>query len=153
PLERAAPTPPERNVTLVDEGQTVKIYPLVEDDTRAVAALQRAGRFIEQSVEIRGEVPFPGTYPILKGERLSSVLRRAGGFTRNAYPRGAVFTRVRAREEQERRLQELIRDQEVVLLSQGAAVAQAALSAEEVQAQKQSVEQQRLVLERLRAVP
>ena len=48
---------------------------------------------VDLNVEIQGEVLFPGIYPIQKGERLSSVLRRAGGFTQNAYLRGAVFTR------------------------------------------------------------
>src|SRR5690606_4410118 len=33
----------------------------------------------EESVTIRGEVVFPGTYPIRRGEKLSSLLARAGG--------------------------------------------------------------------------
>jgi len=44
-------------------------------------------------VTIAGEVRYPGVYPILRGERLSSVLARAGGLTDAAYPYGAVFTR------------------------------------------------------------
>lgn len=44
-------------------------------------------------VIVDGEVRYPGTYPILRGERLSSVLARAGGLTDAAYPFGAVFTR------------------------------------------------------------
>ena len=144
----------QRDVELTDDGRaSTKLYPLVADDPRAVAALQRVGKFIEHSVEIGGEVRFPGTYPILKGERLSSVLRRAGGFTKNAYLRGAVLTRIRAKEEQERRLQELIREQELSLLAQSVTGIQGALSADEVQAQRQSVEQQRLLLERLKAIP
>jgi hypothetical protein len=107
---------------------------------------------LDRSVEILGEVRFPGTYPIQKGERLSSVLRRAGGFAQNAYPRGSVFTRVRAKEEQEKRLQELIREQELTLLAQSATSTQAALSTDEVQAQRQSVEQHRLLLERLKVI-
>ena len=49
------------------------------------------------TVRISGEVRFPGTYGILRGERLSQLVRRAGGITSNAYPYGAVFTRVSAR--------------------------------------------------------
>ena len=51
-------------------------------------------------VTIQGEVRFPGTYQVLKGEKLSDVINRAGGFTRDAYPYGAVFTReaIKARE-------------------------------------------------------
>lgn len=107
---------------------------------------------LNRTVELSGEVRFPGPYPVQKGERLSSVLRRAGGFTPNAYPRGAVFTRTRVKEEQTRRLQELVREQEATLLAQGATGTQAALSGEEAQIQRQSLEQQRLLLERLRGV-
>jgi protein involved in polysaccharide export with SLBB domain len=47
----------------------------------------------EGSVEVAGEVNFPGTYHLLKGEKLSSVMQRAGGLTKEAYPIGAVFLR------------------------------------------------------------
>jgi polysaccharide export outer membrane protein len=44
-------------------------------------------------VSVFGEVQFPGGYEILRGEHLSSVLGRAGGFTGAAYPAGAIFLR------------------------------------------------------------
>ena len=47
----------------------------------------------EDSVVLGGEVRFPGTYRIQKGEALSDVLRRAGGLTEDAFPIGTVFTR------------------------------------------------------------
>ena len=143
---------PLREADLLDQSRSVKVYPLVESDERAAAALRRAGRFVEQVVEIRGEVRFPGFYPLIKGERLSSVLRRAGGFTPNSYLRGATFTRVRVREEQERRLQELIREEELSLLTQGASEVQVALSQEEVKGKQQAVEFRRDLLNRLKAV-
>ena len=45
------------------------------------------------SITIGGEVKFPGDYRIRKGETLSDVIERAGGFTDNASPEAAVFTR------------------------------------------------------------
>ncbi|MDB5988128.1 MAG: polysaccharide export protein [Nevskia sp.] len=45
------------------------------------------------TVRASGEFKFPGSYGILKGERLSELMRRAGGLTSSAYPFGAVFTR------------------------------------------------------------
>ena len=45
------------------------------------------------TVVLAGEVRFPGRYPIHQGETLHSVLVRAGGFTQDAFPEGAVFTR------------------------------------------------------------
>lgn len=45
------------------------------------------------TIELAGEVRFPGKYPIHRGETLSSVVRRAGGFTDLAFTEGAVFIR------------------------------------------------------------
>ncbi len=45
------------------------------------------------TVTVGGEVRYPGTYSVLRGERLSSVLKRAGGLTDVAYPYGTVFLR------------------------------------------------------------
>jgi protein involved in polysaccharide export with SLBB domain len=48
------------------------------------------------TVKVVGEFRFPGSFGILRGEKLSELVRRAGGLTRSAYPYGAVFTRVSA---------------------------------------------------------
>jgi protein involved in polysaccharide export with SLBB domain len=50
------------------------------------------------SVEITGEVLFPGKYTITDGESLSSVIRRAGGYTQNAFEFGGILTRESAKE-------------------------------------------------------
>lgn len=50
------------------------------------------------SITIKGEVKHPGTYGIRPGERLSSVLGRAGGYQPDAYPYGAVLQRIQVRE-------------------------------------------------------
>ena len=44
-------------------------------------------------VQIRGEVKFPGTYTVKRGELLSSLIKKAGGLTEFASTDGAVFTR------------------------------------------------------------
>ena len=44
-------------------------------------------------VSVLGEIRYPGNYEILRGERLSSVLTRAGGLTDASYPYGAIFLR------------------------------------------------------------
>ena len=54
-----------------------------------------------------GEVKFPGTYPIKRGERLSSLVARAGGLTPLAYPRGSVFTREELKQREREQLREL----------------------------------------------
>ncbi|MDP8984386.1 MAG: SLBB domain-containing protein [Pseudomonadota bacterium] len=45
------------------------------------------------NIILAGEVRFPGKYPIHRGETLSSVLQRAGGFTDVAFVDGAVYIR------------------------------------------------------------
>jgi protein involved in polysaccharide export with SLBB domain len=49
-------------------------------------------------ITVTGEVVHPGTYGIQEGERLSSIIQRAGGFRSDAYPYGAVFERDQIRE-------------------------------------------------------
>lgn len=45
------------------------------------------------TIELAGEVRFPGKYPIHQGETLSSVLHRAGGLTDLAFADGSIFIR------------------------------------------------------------
>lgn len=61
----------------------------------------------KETVELVGEVMFPGTYTILPGETLVDVLTRAGGLTPHAYATGAVFSRLELRELEQQRLTEL----------------------------------------------
>lgn len=44
-------------------------------------------------VSIEGEVRYPGSYNIMRGEHLSTLLARAGGLTDEAYTYGTVFLR------------------------------------------------------------
>ncbi len=55
------------------------------------------------TVELEGEVTFPGSYRIRRGETLSDVLDRAGGLTDAAFPEGAIFLRdsLQAREQEQ----------------------------------------------------
>ena len=60
------------------------------------------------SITLRGEVVHPGTYGIKPGERLSSVIQRAGGFAGDAYPYGSVMQRTQVRELEDKQQDELI---------------------------------------------
>ncbi|MBZ5570409.1 MAG: SLBB domain-containing protein [Acidobacteriia bacterium] len=61
------------------------------------------------TITVKGEVMHPGTYGIQEGERLSSILQRAGGFRADAYPYGTVFQRAQVRDMEEQNRDELIR--------------------------------------------
>lgn len=58
----------------------------------------------QEEVEIRGEVKFPGRYPIHRGETLRSVMARAGGLTDLAFIDGAIFTREELKERERKQL-------------------------------------------------
>lgn len=55
----------------------------------------------QEQVTLAGEVRFPGTYPIKRGETLKSVIERSGGLTDLAFARGSVFTRAQLRQREQ----------------------------------------------------
>ncbi|MEP0701452.1 MAG: SLBB domain-containing protein, partial [Lentilitoribacter sp.] len=59
-----------------------------------------------KTIELNGEVRYPGQYTIRDGETLRDVIKRAGGLTDNAFPEGAVFTREKLRQLETQRLRE-----------------------------------------------
>ncbi len=75
-------------------------------------------RDVGAMITVNGEVQHPGTYGIQDGERLSSILERAGGLRTDAYPYGAIFERVQVREVEQHNRAELVRNVE----DQGAAL-------------------------------
>ena len=56
----------------------------------------------QQNVSVEGEVQFRGTYALgTKGQRLSDVIRQAGGLTNRAYPEGTKLMRYMTSEERD----------------------------------------------------
>jgi len=107
---------------------------------------------IGSSITIDGEVAHPGTYGILEGERLSSVLKRAGGFRTTAYPQGAVLERKQVRDLEEKSRAELIRQIETT--SAGARLMPSVSGGQQEAGTLQLImQQQQQVLERLRKQP
>ena len=60
-----------------------------------VAAVRKSGTFQEvpRSVKVTGEVAFPGSYVLEGDDRLSDIVKRAGGATEAAYLEGASMSR------------------------------------------------------------
>ncbi len=67
------------------------------------------------NVDLKGEVKFPGQYTIRRGEKCSSLIERAGGYTSEAFLPGAVFTRESVKEKERRDLEEFIQRQGTIL--------------------------------------
>lgn len=101
-----------------------------------------------RTVNVSGEVKYPGVYTIKRGERLSSLLERAGGYTEHAYLRGAVFTRDRIRDLQQKTLDEMVVRLERELLAQSATITSS--SAESLEARKIEIQQKQAFIESLK---
>lgn len=100
-------------------------------------------------VTVAGEVRFPGEYAVRKGEPLSSLIVRAGGFTPDAYLKAAQFTRVSTRKEQQAAIDRLIEELEIEVAQRAQAVA-GALEKEDVEASKQLLAARQSLVAQLR---
>jgi protein involved in polysaccharide export with SLBB domain len=104
---------------------------------------------IGASVSLKGEVNHPGSYGIQEGERLSSVLRRAGGFRVTAYPSGAVLIRTQVKELEDKSRDELIRQIETT--SAGAKLAPSLSAQDDASTLQLLIQQQKEVVARLKS--
>lgn len=137
-LEKAISGDPEHNIMLKGDD-----YILV----RAVPEWD-----LYKNVKIAGQVRFPGSYTIVKGETISSIIERAGGITDKAYLKGAVFTRLAVREAQQKQLEEAIDRLEHEVISESAQDLQSASSADEVkQMQIATMTQKKAFITKLRS--
>ncbi len=89
------------------KGSDIELQPYDEVVVRSVTDWSESIR-----VEIKGEVLFPGTYPVAKGETLSSLIERAGGYSEDVYLPGAVFSRQSIRAQQAREQEAMIAQME-----------------------------------------
>jgi len=71
-------------------------------------------------VSIQGEVKRPGTYTVERDERLSSVIKRAGGLTSRAFPQGLVMIRESVRKAQQAEIDKFVSSQKQRLLVEAA---------------------------------
>jgi polysaccharide export outer membrane protein len=71
-----------------------------------------------KTVKISGEVRFPGEYVVSKTETLGELIERAGGFTEQAYLKGAVFLREELRKKEQEQLNQLARRLQTDLATQ-----------------------------------
>jgi uncharacterized protein involved in exopolysaccharide biosynthesis len=99
-------------------------------------------------VTLSGEVRFPGTYAARKGERLSSIIGRAGGFTSDAYLKAAQFTRVSTQKAQQEAIDKLIEDLELEVAQK--AQATTALDKEDIEANRELINARRGLIAQLR---
>jgi protein involved in polysaccharide export with SLBB domain len=122
----------EIDLAAVRRGDPAADVTLQAFDVLTIKELPEWGK--QESIILRGEVRFPGAYPIRRGETLRSVLERAGGLTSIAFAQGSVFTRRELMEREQQQIDQLTARLQSDLaatsiqLSQGVQTAQTAQS-------------------------
>ena len=101
------------------DGNTAENYELQRLDQVVVASQHRPPNL----VLVEGELKRPGYFTIEMGERLSSVLKRAGGVTQNAFPPGLIITRESVKLRQQAELERFVASERQRLTAQSAGMA------------------------------
>ncbi|MGO9648151.1 MAG: SLBB domain-containing protein [Terriglobales bacterium] len=102
------------------------------------------------TITVNGEVLHAGAYGIQAGERLSSIIKRAGGFSPDAYPYGVVFQRAQIRELEEKNRADLIQR---IKSEESAVRVLPTQENEDTVAKQAAVSQYQATLEKLQNVP
>lgn len=78
---------------------------------------RKSGYLLPETVTINGQIQFPGPYVLSsRNESVSGLLKRAGGYTPDAYPEGAFLKRYKSEQDKEKaadavkRLQKSVKD-------------------------------------------
>lgn len=103
-----------------------------------------------RTVSIKGEIRFPGTYTIEKGETIHSLIKRAGGFTDKAYLKGAFFSRVSVKAQQQKRINEFADRLEYELISITAESVERSLNPLAAEQLRVAAEQKKALIEKIR---
>ena len=121
-----------RTDPLTYETRVISFSPkaLFENDKAEDIPLQRMDQIVVGTqmrppnvVFVEGEVKRPGYFTLETGEKLSSVLKRAGGFTATAFPEGVVLVRESVRKRQQVELDRFVASERQRLTAQSAALA------------------------------
>ena len=105
------------NITELMRGKEANVE-LRRLDKVVVASQVRKARL----VHLTGEIKRAGTYTLDTGERLSSVLKRAGGFTALAFPRGLQLVRESVKHRQQAETEKFVTLQKHRLTVEAAAI-------------------------------
>lgn len=133
--------------------QTVRIN--LRDSTVLYKKLMHGDQlFIRQNVkwgelpkiELEGEVVHPGVYMINSGEKIASVIKRAGGLTDKAFPTGAIFTRKSVKEQGNKAIQDFVLTARKNLLQQSTSLETARLSQNEYKEQQDLIKHREAIV-------
>ncbi len=87
-----------------------------------ITVKRKAGYTLPESVRISGQVQYPGPYALsARNERVSAILKRAGGYTPDAYVEGAYLVHNKTAEEKKREEENIERAKKILKDSSGLA--------------------------------
>ena len=119
-------------------------------DTIYIREIPRFKEVLERKLTVEGEFAFPGEYTFTEGERLSSVIERAGGLTKDAYLFGAVYIREDVKTLQKERLKEYVNQLEEDILTLTSQSAETSLEQEETAIILKTLAAKKQLLEKIR---
>lgn len=128
------------NLAAVLDGDPQANITLQPFDELMVKKIPNWAEETEHYITMSGEFRFPGVYPIYRGERLGSVIERAGGFTDRAYLSGARFSRETLRKLQQKQLDDSLAKAEEQIIKKQSELAAVASSKEEADATRAALD-------------
>ncbi|MBN1930649.1 MAG: SLBB domain-containing protein [Desulfobacterales bacterium] len=105
---------------------------------------------LERKVLLEGEFLFPGEYTFSQGERISSVIERAGGVTEEAYPFGAFFQRESVKNIQKSMVRDYIGKLEEDIFTLSAQASEVSLDKEQSTILNQTLNAKKQLLEKMK---
>ena len=105
---------------------------------------------IYRSATVDGRVLYPGSYAVKRGERLSSLLSRAGGYADGAFVKGAVFVRDSIRRDQQKNIDAMVDQLQREVLAAGNQAVSTAVNQNDVSFARASLEQKQKYLDALK---
>ena len=107
---------------------------------------------IYRSASISGRVQYPGKYTVKRGERLSSLLSRAGGYADGAFTKGAIFIRGSIRASQQKVINDMANRLERELMAEGNQAVSTTTSQSDLEFTKAAIEQRTRYLNAIRGL-
>lgn len=144
---------PTKKVMKIDLKKIIENYSLKddlilqEDDHLFIRETKES--ISKKIIKITGELRYPGIYIADDNEKLSSVIKRAGGFTSSAFLNGAIFIRESVKVLQQKTINKFIEIEQKSLLSQQSLLSKPGISEAEIKQSQIIIQQKQELLKSL----
>ena len=108
-------------------------------------------KLLYKTIYVNGKFVISGEYLTAEKDTLFSVIEKAGGLEKDAFIKGAVYTKKVVKHEQESIFNKLVRAQERALLDEEAYIANTALTYEERSLKRRAIESRKKALDLMKS--